>query len=524
MSDETEAGFPTVGEIVRFAYDAAGVMPAKRDPTPGLEEDGRRRLQKAMERLAREEGDLDRNFGELTQQLAYLVTGHVQFEALNRAVGDVLFDVLDVYKRVLREEGTFLSKKETVRWLISDHWVFAAAISIARNIARYGLRPTASFLPDVPSWYLPETKGPDTAWPLAKVIWWIYSSSGLSQSQFHKPSCTASEDDGGRDRDIDNVQNWIHGRHLPSAAALRWTFARAFAVREIGEPGATGMLGPLTPFHQEGALIALFFARIATYVWMGIHKEFGPEFLVRTCRVFEQTLAVTLEDTERIESLITEMAHTGEFPIQDLRKNAVAQWNEDVRNRTRHAGDEIQALIEAKKLDDDAIDRLAHAYGKLAVIPAVEWTRRGPQHDVPPGFAEAIFAGEDLAKNDNLSLEEIDAYERSLQLSKVAHLLPWIIPWLRFQVFYRGEEYPAAWGCISQAFEGARYRAGARQYVILNHYVEMAAKMRKRREFARGVRWGRYMGIPVRWHRQKEPTTENLDSTMEILRRARYGI
>lgn len=526
MSEFDDVGYPTQGDIIRFLYMAAGVLPEKRDPTPALDDRQRRNLQKALERLAAEEGNLDENFGEMIRKLSFLVAGHIESEPLNLAIGEVIFDLMEVYRQVFIEEGTYLSKRETLRWLIADRWAPAAALSIARQITKFGLRTLATYLPDSPNWFLPDVGGVKPTWPLAKVMHWIYTQANLSQTQFHYPQRKVCANDDGRERDLENAQNWIHGRHLPSAAALRWTFDRAFEARQLGAPNGSGMLGPLPPLHQEGARVVLFLARCATYVASEVRAHFGEEFLKSICQIFERTLALALEDTGRIESLINNLAREQNLSTQDmsLREYAVNWWDKELKTRAHRAGAELQALHESGSLGAEEIEQLARTYGYLVVLPTVAWLKAPRHHEVPSGFARALLDGQRLSADRELTHDCIDAYASSIQTSGVAPLLPWMVSWLHFLVCYRHDDDAHAWIWISQAYEAARYRAGSSQYKIVNHYIELAAKMNKRRAFGKGVEWARYIGMSVRWLRDNEPTPENLDFAMEVMKRARYPV
>lgn len=526
MSGFDGMGYPTQGDVIRFLYKAAGVLPEKRDPTPAHDDRQRRNLQKTLERLAAEEGNLDENFGEAIRQLAFLVAGHIGSKSLNLAVGEVVFDLMEVYRQVFSEEGTYLSKRETLRWLIADRWAPAAAVSIARQITKFGLRPLATYLPDSPNWFLPDLGGDKPTWPLAKVMHWIYTQANLSQTQFHYPQCNTCVNDDGRERDLENAQNWIRGRHLPSAAALRWTFDRAFEADRLGAPNGSGILSPLMPLHQDGARVALFLARCATHVASEVRAHFGEDFLKSICQMFEHTLALALKDTGRVESQIDNLARESNVSTQDirLREYAVNCWNEELKTRMRRAGAELQALLESGPLSADEIERLTHTYGALVVLPTVEWLKAPSHHEVPSGFAEALLDGQRLSADRELTHDRIDIYASHIQTLGMAPLLPWMVPWLHFLVCYRDEDDAHAWIWISRAYKAARYRAGSRQYEIVNHYIELAAKMNKQRAFGKGVQWARYIGMPVRWLRDNEPTRENLAYAMEAMKRARYPV
>ena len=75
---------------------------------------------------------------------------------------------------------------------------------------------------------------------------------------------------------------------------------------------------------------------------------------------------------------------------------------------------------------------------------------------------------------------------------------------------------------FEQAFEQAKYRAGKAQYKLVNQYLEVCAKNDQKRRFKKGVEWARYLGIPIRWLRDKEPTEENLDFVFYIFSKATY--
>lgn len=526
MSGFDDVGYPTRGELLHFAFKAAGVLPDKRDTAPSLDDKQKKTLQKALERLSGEEGHLEENFGEMVQQLAYLVAGYLQLTPLNLAVGEVTDDLLAVYGTVLRGEGTFLSKHDTLRWLVADRWSSSAAVFIARQITKFNLRSVASYFPDLPGWYLPTFEGDVPIWPLSKVMRWIYGAAGLTATQFHYPGRKADEADDACQRDLENAQNWLAGGNLPSAAALRWTFDRGFDARSGDGSAANGMLGALTPLHQESALLALFLARCGTYIAKQIDSQFGREFLRDVCARFDRTLKLGLEDTARIELDIGEVAKHHGLSIENpaLRAHIVDQWGQELRERLRGAGTKLHALTEAGRISDSDVESLVSAFGKLPVLSIVDHLQSPEHHKVPSAFAEMVCQGEALAKSSDLTLERVDVYEAAMERSGVTDMLPWMCPWLRFIVCYRREDYQGAWQWISDAYEAARYRAGCRQYQIVNHYVEMAAKVGKRVPFRKGVEWARYIGLRIRWLREKEHTSENLEFAMEMLKRARYGL
>jgi hypothetical protein len=521
-----EVGYPTQGELLRFLYKAAGVLPEKGDETPGFDEKRRKRLQRTLDRLAGEEGELEENFGEMVEDLAFLVTGYIDLAPLNLAIGEVLFDLLAVYRGVLQEEGTFLSKRDTVRWLIGERLTSAAAVFVARQITKFDLRNLSAFFPDVPDWYLPDLASDDPVWPLAKAMRWVYGEAALTPTQFHYPGRKADEADVVRKRDLENAQNWLTGKHEPSAADLRRTFDRGFAAHQTDTLDDNRCAGRVTLRTEAGARIALFLARCATVIAKELNTQFGREFLRRVCATFQTTLEFALEDTGRLEEYIERSALEQGLSARDpqLRAYAVECWDENLGQRVRRTNEELHAVVQRSKLSSPEIDRLVRLYGRLPVLPAVAWLQGQRDHDIPAGFAEMVMKGEELARDRELTWGRIDAHERALEDAGLAARLPWVIAWLRFLICYRQEDDAQAWHWTSLAYKAARYRAGARQYPIVNHYIEMAAKAGDRVAFRRGVQWARYVGLSVRWLRDEEATPDRLDVVMEMFRRARYGV
>lgn len=518
MKREHEVGFPTVGEVIHFLYKASGVLPDKRDLSPRIDEKQRKAVQKALERLAKEEGNFHDQIGEAIKQLSFFVSGYVNHAAFSLAIGEVIMDLLDVYKHVIQDEGTYLSKCETLRWMLEEHWAPAAAFSIAKQVTKFGLRPLARYFPEDKRWYLPDVQDGKQTWPLAKVMYWIYAGTGASQTQFHYPNRKADEADNGRERDLENAQNWIHGRNWPSAAGLDWTFRRAFVAR--------GPNDTFTTSHQEASYIALFVTRCISYAASALHDAFGKKFLVQFCEKFEQSFAVALEETRAVEQWIDELAQQYSMTPFDpsLRSNVVMQWCQELQHRTRLANAEIQDLYDQGALNTVEVGRLASIYGAFPVLPAVEQLQNSERRIMPPDFIQAIGQGMDLSKNLALDFETIDDYETSLRVMKMDALLPWMVPWLHFQIYYRRGDDGNAWIWIQKAFNAARYRAGARQYTIVNHYVELAAKRKNLKMFKKGVYWADYIGIKIRWLREKELNRANLEDAMNMLNLVRYSM
>jgi hypothetical protein len=432
--------------------------------------------------------------------------------------------MMNAYKSGLIDEGTFLGKRETVRWLISDRFVFALAVSAARSITRHGLRGLKDLVVLPCEWYLPSVSDEGTAWPLQKALLALYAHTGMSQTEFHYPDRMADEANLDRQRDLENAQNWTSDRSLPSAAALRWNVQRAFDARPADTPGHFALSGLPTQLHFEVVQAALLSARCATYACKAIAANFGAPFLSEVCERFRQTFDLALAESHLVEkSIALEARRNGCSPLEpELRNGVVQGWSSSLSNRVGAARKVLNELSPRSAIDPAKVEKMAQTYGALAVRPLLMILEQPSWHDVPPNFAQGLGEGMALWKASNLSEKQVDLYEQRLKTWGADRHLPWMVHWLRFVICYRREDDALAWHHISIAYEQARYRAGSNQYKIVNHYIEMAAKMQAKVAFRRGVNWARYIGISVRWLREEDLTTENIASAMAMLRIVRY--
>lgn len=65
--------FPTQGEVIQFAFDALGVLPRKHDDNASFDETQKKTTQKALQRLALDEGTLDQ------QRLGGMMSAPIEF-------------------------------------------------------------------------------------------------------------------------------------------------------------------------------------------------------------------------------------------------------------------------------------------------------------------------------------------------------------------------------------------------------------------------------------------------------------
>lgn len=135
----TNYTFPTLGQVIRFAFDVCGVLPRKRGECDGLTEQDRKRIQKQLERLSNEEGKLTENAGAAIRELAFIITGTVSSTKVVLAMGEVLMDLFEAYNQVIRSDGTYLSERDSIRWFCGAYAIPRLVISVRRHLLRFNV-------------------------------------------------------------------------------------------------------------------------------------------------------------------------------------------------------------------------------------------------------------------------------------------------------------------------------------------------------------------------------------------------
>lgn len=513
-------GFPTQGELIRFAYRVAGVLPEKHDPIlpRGSTRTG---IRKAVARLAQEEGKLEENFEILLRQLSELVASYAAWPPVHVLIGDVLNDFIADYRDLLIDEGTFLDRQATLRWLIRDRWVPLGVNLLARSAAKWKPSMLLPLRPAAEDWFLPDFTAQGTVWPMRKALQWLYDHVGLSQTQFHYPGRDASEEDIERQRQLENAQNWMSGRSLPSAAALHASLHSA----------VKGRAEPIGSLSDDRALLGveavLFLARISTAIWQAVVDEYGEAFAIEMRTLFGRLWGLFVAELGYMERDLVAVSRETGISRADalLRSEVLNHWSWEMALRLKIVREKLNDITGAGgSLTGELYSQLVCDFGEAPVETLIIPLRSNRPHGVPAGFLDVYSNWMRLRSSDDATAADIHSFEELLNTNRLTDALCWMPPWLRFQQAYRREDYPAAWKAISQAYESAKYRAGRAQYEIVNQYVEMAAKCGTTQDFRRGVTWARYIGLPIRWIRDRPLSANNLAFAKVILQRATYNV
>lgn len=521
-------GFPTQGEIIRFAYDAAGVLPRKHGDLLDFDETDKKTTQKTLERLASEKGHLSDRFSELTRSLAYVISGSIPSFRINLAIGDTLFDLFDVYNYCIRSNGSYLDKPGTIRWFLSDAAICRLVLSVNKHMLRFNVPADTLSTPDDSFWFMPSVDGETVTWPLAKVMKWAYSVCDTTQTLFHDPNKNASIGDYNRKQDLDNASNWLSAKSLPSWPALLCSFNDAFELLASCKLPENNRDIPETT--RESIRTALFIARFSTYVCREIKHHYGLEYLAEIIEHYRRISKWISHDVAELKAVTANLLSkhsVGSDQDDSVRMKISEKFWKRFNEKAMHFEDTMATLVgqrSERSLPDNVLKLLVDRYGEFLVLPMIERLTEKNSHAVPKGFAEGVLDGMALKANKNATNDDIDRYEKHLQSSGVAHLMPWLVPWLRGIQLYRQDKFESAFEHFKSAFELGKYCAGNRQYELVNQYVEVCAKVDRWRDFKKGIEWARYLHIEIRHLGSDEPTEKNLRSVFALMKRYVYPV
>lgn len=518
----TPVGFATHGETLKLLYEAFGVLPRKEARFEDFDETDKKTLQKQLARLASEEGNLVENYKKAVTAFSQLLAKYLPEQGQSDALSMMIEEMDQMYAEMIRAEGTYLDKSESLRYFISIKAIPTFVMVLNRNKLRFGIDEDKGISADDIFWYLPtwEADGRLTM-PLEKVVRGAYAACGTSQKQFHCPGRITDPTEPAQQQNLDNAINWTRGKTLPSLPALITNFKESFAA-------LSDYNRPVELDTQKSILTSLVYARAATFIAQLIQDAYGTAYLEDVCRQIRQMTQYLQEEVQEFKGQVVPIV-ARQFTDEQARFiwfNACRDQEYFVRDKLTKVQAKLLELHEERPCQPfrpEVLDALVSKFGNFAVYANTDRLRRLAAFTPPTGFQEMLFSGFDIKGHSETSLEQIDEFEQQLAKLELQNTLCWLPPWLRGVYYYRREDFAAAFPYYEVAFEQAKYKAGSYQYKLVNQFVELAAKNDKTIAFKKGVDWATYIGLKIRWLRDKEPTQENLDSVRYMMKVANYS-
>ncbi|MBL0665490.1 hypothetical protein JD488_02050 [Aeromonas jandaei] len=507
------AGFPTLGEVVKYSFKATGIISSKYEHAHSLSDKEKKKYQKALERLAAEEGNINKSFQELGDVFITILSTSIKNRKVLQVISDVIGDLVLVYGNVITDDGTYQDTKGSLRWILSTHFIPRLVISLHKHPARINLASEALISPAEPYWFFPTTDDNSVTWPLGKAMTWVYQLSGMNQTQFHYPSEGTKSNDHLKANQLDSAQNWITGKHIPSWEALQRNFMQALeAYPHLAE-------------QKESILLTLFVARVATVISQDIDDLYGRDFLNELIAQFKRHTDWLKAPLMRLSRFFAEIAHHPQIPSEMLdcmHADAVDRFWCERADLMAYATSHIQSVIMESPHILSAEQRawFVNHYGEDVVGPAFEFfDRQQKREHIPEGFIECLAEFLELKKT-SCEPSEVARFIAKVDSYQLSSVCAWMVPWLRAETLCHANDWSGVYRELSIAFEAAKYAAGQNQRPLLNHYLEACAKNNKWREFKKGVAWAQYLGIKVRVLGQDEPSDDNMRYVFDMMQRA----
>ncbi|MBA1245823.1 hypothetical protein [Pseudomonas japonica] len=520
---------PTLGEVVRYIVTASGVMARKardREDDTEFDEGDAKSYQKSMERLAAEECHLQKVFEEITRLHSKALSRYIQCPLRGRQINDLLNDLFDSYSEMIKLYGTYMTKLETARYYLTTYAVDVGVRSVAwawlKGFGYFENRPQP---PDL-FWYLPELSETGFQMPFDRVLDWAYACCGQTLATFHHP--IGIEDPIGQlQRNERAARSWRRGSKRPPALpTLVKNLKQSFqAQADAGQPVPTEL--------QSQIITTATIARIATCIALDIQDAYGADYLqdiVSQIRLYATWIREELNEyvsnfEQEFSKVRTEGGRLEAFSAEEELKRKVSLntlMAPDFWAFFNAKRDTAKAVLYDHIAPDGGIDPrvvayLDRKYGTYAARVLLDVITRWKLDDKPAQFDEYMEKALQTKDNPKTTLADVDRLSERMHKANVAERLPWMLHWIRGVVLYRAADYKGAAPHYVKAFKDARYSAGSKQYLLVNQYLEVMAKTRKWLAFKQGAQWACYLGLPVRWLRDKEPTDENIRNAYGIL-------
>jgi hypothetical protein len=440
-----------------------------------------------------------------------------------------LQQILDLtYTAVLRDDGTYLDKKGTLQWFLSNYAITQFVFSVNKHLLRFNVTADNLLTPDSDCFLPSISNNNQISFPLEKVMRWTYEVCETSHKNFHYPdksSRVANHEQ--QEQNLDSAENWLNGKNLPSLSSLLWNFNCSFdALEKCEDPKFKRIISEK---QRESICIALFIARASTYIFKSILDNYGLPYLVEICdqyRCYSNYLSEEILDFKiGIETHIAGQEFSPS-QIDEVWLYETSEYFHHLTTKREHVinifknSTEENNPINLGKLEIE--NKLVQQFGPWTVLPIIKCYDRQPSRFIPERFPEFLFRGLALKDDTQATEEQIEKFSLELRQSGMDYFLPWILPWAKAAFHYRKKQDDISFSFTKEAFNSAKYCAGNKQYKLVNQFIELAAKNNKWSEFKRGVHWAQYLGIEVRWLRKDEPNEKNLRSVFRIMKKVRY--
>ena len=505
MSDLAQ--FPSQGDLLKFVYNATGIVPSKNQFIIDTEINDKS-LHKRLTRVAREEGDFLKNFDENTNELRSAIYSLFINDMYSGTLFDPLIEIFHTYNHTTLTNHTYLEKKESLYYLISKVFLHRATLSIFKYKQYYSAFFDTSISPINTFWYL-EYK--DTT-ALATVIKWIYTCEDKSQEEFHNTIYNETNETFDQvEKDLANAKNWTSTVvKLPSFSNILDVFDRAFRFHNIDED------------KRQKYILFLLIARFSTYCLKHMYDNYKEEEITELLSKLKYYSKSIDSDFQRIFSAVNNDKNyqTTHIELQEtidkgwLKVALVDRFFDNCMESAESIAKDLE-WTQSRYLEVHSSDNNQNPDRSIYEIQqeALKWLK---SNNSAPSFIIEFFQGtivepdiKDYIKNIGNCIDGYEVLKQKYDYQKWLNeyhevgndiVLPWLKHWIDGLNFYYNKEFEQSLVTMKQAFETIRYSAGNSQIRFIEDYMLVALAQPNKngnvqgwKDFQRAFKWGVFM-------------------------------
>jgi hypothetical protein len=511
--------FPSIGEALKFLFDVSGLLAQKHGQSEKLtDEKLKKSIQKKLARLAKDEGDLDKSISELIKDFSCLLMEAVQNPAVVEVSLQTAADIHEAYQNTLKQEGTYLSKEDTTKWML-DCWLPDLFIQSAhRHSLMASLENEGLSYPANNDWWLPHF-GERTITPLEKAWHWIYERANTTQTRFHNP-------DGNVTQNSEVVSRWFRRNRLPTWSELQNKLHTS--VELLTNCSNEKYQREVTPELINSFRVVLFFARMSTDTFRRITSAYGIDYakkLTQQIRAQNRRLTKFHRKVKTyIEARFANVVFKNEEHARRVwHDEASAFWSNYSAKLKRDS--QVMQTMECfqteERLSITDAKKLLTQFDSFFISMTLRQKRYAPDNSQLI-FLKLYMQGLELQKCRDFKASELEKYQALVAENGFDDELRWLVEWLLATYCSRSDDHNAAYEHYKRAFELSKHRIGKESYLLVNEFAEACAKNNKWRDFKKLVSWASHNAIPVRWHRGFDDSEEAIRMAFEMFKYVRY--
>lgn len=524
MQNPNALELPALGEVFKLVFELSGLLANKYNHSQVIDDEKRKKtIQKQLQRLARGEGNVESLYNDLRNQLYKLLSETI---AQPNVVAAALASFDSIYHSIqntLKEQHTYLTKKETAKWLIECGIGDALVLNAQKHALLNNIPYSSLRVPHIQEWWAPHFNISKTQWSLERVWRWIYEETGTSHTRFH---CPDGENPIGK-QNLENASRWFNRGRLPSWSELQNNLKVSAQLLE--ECGNNRYRRTISPELKSNFETVLFFARFATAAWIKLQEEFGEAFTRHLATRMKSQSRRLRKEIARLHAMNAELVLKLP-PVSEQMRNALLLGNIELFWELRSNKISSDATLFQNEIVNKRdsfcftlgeLKTFVKKYDRFTLSMLLTQLRYSPtQKQIY--YVILYKVGRDLLLSRSLSLAQVSNFEKQIKASNNEGDLKWLALWMLGELNVQEEKFDIAFDFYNQAFEDAKTRAGSELYLFVNKFASVCAKANKWSRFKKLMNWAKHNGIEIRILRNFDMSDENIRDSFELLKKINY--